>query len=239
MGRNIILNSFPSLLLVHGAWHGPSVWQSLVEQFPDIDIHTVALPSVGNDPTALGDLYDDAAVVKAAVAAIDGPVVVVAHSYGGAPVTEALADADNVRRIVYLAAFQPDIGDSLFSTAGGVAPPWWEVHERADLKGKGHIVPSQPREVFYGDVDPEIAEQAVARLGLQSWASTQQPLTAAAWRTIPSTYIICEADNALPPFAQELMAKRAERVLRMNSSHSPFLSQPAELAALIRAELSA
>ncbi|MEV4496371.1 alpha/beta hydrolase [Micromonospora arborensis] len=233
------MSSFPSLLLVHGAWHGPWVWQSLVERFPDIDIHTVALPSVGNDPTALGDLYDDAAVVKAAVAAIDGPVVVVAHSYGGAPVTEALAAADNVRRIVYLAAFQPDVGDSLFSTAGGVAPPWWEVHEQSDLKGKGHIVPAQPREVFYGDVEPEIAEQAIAQLGLQSWASTQQPLTEAAWRTIPSTYIICEADNALPPFAQELMSKRAERVLRMNSSHSPFLSQPAELAALIRAELSA
>ncbi|RKR88942.1 pimeloyl-ACP methyl ester carboxylesterase [Micromonospora pisi] len=233
------MNRTPSVLLVHGAWHGPWVWQSLVEQLPDIDIHTVALPSSGNDPAALGDLYDDAAVVKAAVAAIDGPVVVVAHSYAGAPVTEALSAAENVLRIVYLAAFQLDVGDSLFSSAGGVAPPWWEVHEQAELKGKGHIKASQPREVFYGDVDPEIAEQAVAQLGLQGWASTQQPLTRAAWQTIPSTYIICEADNAIPPFVQELMAKRAERVLRMNSSHSPFLSQPAELAALIRAELSA
>ncbi|MGW3892314.1 alpha/beta hydrolase [Micromonospora chokoriensis] len=238
-GQEFTLNRVPSLLLVHGAWHGPWVWQSLVERLPDIDIHTVPLPSSGNDAAALGDLYDDAAVVKAAVAAIDGPVVVVAHSYGGAPVTEALGAADNVRRIVYLAAFQPDVGDSLFSTAGGVAPPWWEVHERAELKGKGYIKPSQPREVFYGDVDSEIAEQAVGRLGLQAWASTQQPLTQAAWHTIPSTYIVCEADNALPPFAQELMAKRAERVLRMNSSHSPFLSQPTELAALIWAELSA
>ena len=137
------MNRVASLLLVHGAWHGPWAWQSLVEQLPDIDIHTVSLPSSGNDAAALGDLYDDA------------------------------------------------------------------------------------------------AEQAVGRLGLQAWASTQQPLTQAAWHTIPSTYIVCEADNALPPFAQELMAKRAERVLRMNSSHSPFLSQPSELAALISGELSA
>ncbi|MEO3748104.1 alpha/beta hydrolase [Plantactinospora sp. B5E13] len=233
------MNSVPALLLVPGAWHGPWAWQPLIEQLPDIDVHTVALPSSGDDPAALGDLYDDAAVVKAAVAAMNGPVTVVAHSYGGAPVTEALDAADNVRRIIYLAAFQPDIGDSLFSSAGGVAPPWWEVHEDADLTGGGHLKALRPREIFYGDVDPEIAAQAIARLGLQSWASTQQPVTRAAWHTIPSTYVVCEADNALPPFAQEMMAKRAERVLRMNSSHSPFLSRPAELAALVRAELAA
>lgn len=66
-------------------------------------------------------------------------------------------------------------------------------------KGKGYIKPTQPREIFYSDVDPEIAEQAVGRLGLQAWASTQQPLTQAAWHTIPSTYIVCEADNAPRP----------------------------------------
>ncbi|MEE6257859.1 alpha/beta hydrolase [Plantactinospora sonchi] len=233
------MNSVPSLLLVHGAWHGPWAWQPLIEQLADIDVHTVTLPSSGHDPAALGDLYEDAAVVKAAVAAINGPVTVVAHSYGGAPVTEALDAADNVRRIVYLAAFQLDVGDSLFSSAGGVAPPWWEVHEDATLKAGGYIRALRPLETFYGDVDPETAEEAVSRLGLQSSASTEQPVTRAAWHTIPSTYIVCEADNALPPFAQEIMAKRAERVRRMNSAHSPFLSQPAELAALIRAELSA
>ncbi|MEO3816347.1 alpha/beta fold hydrolase [Plantactinospora sp. B24E8] len=60
-----------------------------------------------------------------------------------------------------------------------------------------------------------------------------------AWSTYAKPFVVCEADNALPPFAQEIMAKRAERVLRMNSSHSPFLSRPAELAALVRAELAA
>jgi pimeloyl-ACP methyl ester carboxylesterase len=132
------MGTTPSLLLVHGAWHGPWAWRQLIDQLPDIDVHTVALPTSGDDPAMLGDLYDDAAVVSAAVAAVSGPVVVVAHSYGGAPVTQALADADNVRRIVYLAAFQPDVGDSLFSSAGNAAAPWWEVHEQEDLRGKGH-----------------------------------------------------------------------------------------------------
>jgi alpha-beta hydrolase superfamily lysophospholipase len=76
---------FPSLLLVHGAWHRPEHLQLLVDELSGIDVHTVSLPSSGKDPAALGDMYADAEVVAAAAAAIDGPVVVVAHSYGGSP----------------------------------------------------------------------------------------------------------------------------------------------------------
>jgi pimeloyl-ACP methyl ester carboxylesterase len=66
----------------------------------------------------------------------------------------------------------------------------------------------------------------------------RQPLTETAWKTIPSTYIVCEADNAVPVAAQELMAKRANDVYRLNTSHSPFLSQPAALARFIRRSLA-
>jgi hypothetical protein len=76
-----------------------------------------------------------------------------------------------------------------------------------------------------------------AQLGYQSYASKQQPLTQAAWQTIPSTYVICEADKAIPVATQELFAQRADDVQRLSSSHSPFLSQPADLACLIRRSL--
>jgi pimeloyl-ACP methyl ester carboxylesterase len=66
----------------------------------------------------------------------------------------------------------------------------------------------------------------------------QQPVTETAWKTIPSTYVICEADNAIPVVAQELMAERADDVQRMNTSHSPYLSQPAALARLLRSSLA-
>ncbi|MFE3168239.1 alpha/beta hydrolase [Streptomyces sp. NPDC059224] len=226
----------PSLLLVPGAWHKPEHLQLLIDDLPGIDVHTVALTSCGDDPKALGDMYSDAAAIRGAVEAIGGPVVVVAHSYGGVPTTEALADAPNVKSIVYLAAFQLDAGDSLLPSAGGDPALWWEFHQQ---EGVGDFLTvASPVDVFYGDVDRSIAEKAAAALGYQSYAATTQKLTAVAWQTIPSTYIICEADGAIPPFVQELFAKRADRTLRLNSSHSPFLSQPSALAELIRDELS-
>jgi pimeloyl-ACP methyl ester carboxylesterase len=95
-----------------------------------------------------------------------------------------------------------------------------------------------PATVFYNDLDAVTARHAVSQLGYQSYASMRQRLTATAWKSIPSTYVICERDNALPAATQELFAKRADDVQRMSTSHSPFLSQPAELARLIRRYLA-
>ena len=91
----------------------PTTFVALVDELADIDVHTVTLTSSGDDPAALRDMYADAEVIAQAAAAIDGPVVVVAHSYGGIPTTQALPYARNVRRIIYLAAFQLHAGESL------------------------------------------------------------------------------------------------------------------------------
>ena len=79
---------------------------------------------------------------------------------------------------------------------------------------------------------------AVSQLGYQSYASMRQPLTETAWETIPSTYVVCEDDNAIPVALQEQMAQRADDVQRMSTSHSPFLSQPEALTRLIRGSLA-
>jgi pimeloyl-ACP methyl ester carboxylesterase len=138
-----------------------------------------------------------------------------------------------VRRLVYLCAFQLEIGESVIEAAGGALPDWWEVHQP-----QGSITARDPRARFYADVDEPAAAVAIARLGHQSLQSFRQPLTAAAWRTVPSTYVVCEQDRAIPPPAQEVMAQRSRRVLRMATSHSPFLSRPAELAGILAGELS-
>ena len=110
--------SLPSLVIVPGAWHKPIHFRGLVDELPDVDVHTVTLTSSGDDPATLRDMYADAEVIAQAAAAIDGPVVVLAHSYGGVPTTQGLSEAGNVRRIVYLAAFQLRAGESPQSRNG-------------------------------------------------------------------------------------------------------------------------
>jgi|SRR5271166_718795 len=95
-----------------------------------------------------------------------------------------------------------------------------------------------PRTVFYNDVDAQTARRAVSQLGYQSYASMRQQLTETAWKVVPSTYVVCDGDNAIPVAAQELFAKRADDVQRLPTSHSPFLSRPAALARLIRRSLA-
>ncbi|WP_101947313.1 alpha/beta hydrolase [Mycobacterium sp. 3519A] len=222
----------PTVLLVPGAWHKPGHFDLLVNELTDVDVRTVTLTSSGDDPATLGDMYADAAVIAQAAAAIDGPVVVVAHSYGGVPTTQALAKAENVRRVVYLAAFQLDVGESLLSPNGGRLMPWTRLHHRDGIGG--YVEVTTPMTAFYHDVEDRTATQAVAQLGYQRYTAMQQQVTETAWRTIPSTYVICEGDNAIPVAAQEMMAKNANDVLRIETSHSPFLSQPEALAQLIR-----
>jgi pimeloyl-ACP methyl ester carboxylesterase len=224
----------PSLLLVPGAWHKPEHLHLLVDELSGIDVHTMALPSIGDDPAALGDMYADAEAIAAAAKAIDRPVVVVAHSYGGIPTTQALADASNVRRIVFLASFQLDVGESLFSIEE--RKEWVQLHEQDGIGA--YLEAMTPVDVFYGDVDAVTARQAASQLGYMSCAAGIQEVTEVAWKRIPTTYIICEADNVNPLHIQENFALRAERVQRMRTGHCPFLSAPASLAQLIRHELA-
>jgi pimeloyl-ACP methyl ester carboxylesterase len=225
------VSTAPTLVLVHGAWYSPEYWAPLRERLPELTAVAVGLGSTGDDASTLGDMYDDAAMLGEVVDAIDGPVVVVAHSYGGIPVTEALAHAPNVERLVFVTSFQLDVGDSLMSSIGGWAPDWWLFDHEA-----GTMRVDRPVEAFFHDVDADAAARAAAGMRLQSVASFRQPLTTAAWRTIPSTYVVTTDDAAIPVELQRGMAARSTRVHELPGSHSPFLSRPAELADLLRAE---
>ena len=222
----------PVLVLVHGAWHGPWCWQRMVPELDGIDVRTVALPSSGPDPAGLGDLHDDAQVIRSTVTKIDGPVLVCAHTYGGAPATEGVAGLENVRRLVYLAGFLLDVGESVLSLTNGELPSLWEVHE-----ARGYFDVREPLASLYPDVEPEFAQWAAAQLGHQSLASVTQPLSGAGWHNIPNTYVVCERDAAFPAAAQQALAGRAGSVRRLDSGHSPFFSHPVELARLLREEL--
>jgi len=223
------------ILFVHGAWHHGSGFDELrtVLDARGITSSTVELTSVARDGEPIGDLYRDAALLREAVAALDGDYVVLAHSYGGVVTSQALAGLTNVSRIIYLTAFVLDEGESLFAACGSMDPPWWI--RSADGE---RLTAGTPRDVFYNECSPEITAAAVAALRTQSLASFMQPVTAVAWREIPSTYVVCTNDQAIPLFAQEHMATRCREVRRMASDHSPFLSHVEELAELIEQVVS-
>jgi hypothetical protein len=224
-----------TVVLVHGAWHGPWVWDHVVESLSadGIETVTVDLPSSGPDPGGLGDLRDDVAAVQGVLDDIDGPVVIVAHAYGGAPASEAAVGADGVAHIVYVTAFMPDAGESMLGLVGGEPPPWWDVHD------DGSVGVHSPADIFYSDCRPEVAEAAADQLQPQSLASAEQALQEVAWPDVPTTYVVCHQDHALPVEAQEMLAKRADDVRYLDSGHSPFLSVPDDLLSIIREKAGA
>lgn len=216
----------PTLALVHGAWHNAAGFDLFRSELEKLGISTVAisLKSAGDG----GDMYGDAEIVRSAIAAIDGDCFVLGHSYGGLTITQGLTGLTNVKGLVYLTAFMLDEGESLYAACGSVDPDWWVRNSDNTL-----LTTNNPAAVFYNTCTPEIAQHAVSELRTQSIISFTQPITQVAWKSIPSTYIVCEQDQAIPLFAQEAMSQRATRVIRIDSDHSPFLSKPAELARML------
>ena len=216
----------PTLVLVHGAWHNAAGFDALRAELQKVGISSVAvsLKSAGDG----GDMYGDAAIVRAAVDEIEGEVVVLGHSYGGLAITQGLAGVSKVRGLVYLTAFMLDDGETLYAACGSVDPEWWRRNSENTL-----LTTENPTAVFYNTCTPEVAASAVSQLRTQSITSFEQPITSVAWKSIDSTYIICEEDQAIPLFAQEAMSQRAMKVVRIDSDHSPFLSKPSELAQLL------
>lgn len=219
------LTKRPDLLLVHGGWHGAWAFDALVPLLASqgFTVRTVDLPSSGS----LSGLDADVRVVRRSLAEHAAPTLVVGHSYGGVVISEACAGVRNVVGLAYLCAFVLDKGESLSMFLQPV-PPWIEIDEAGVA---GRVL--DPERIFYADVEPAIAARAAARLRAQSLACLDAVLTAAAWRALPSSYLMCEQDQALPVPAQEMMSARTNIVERLASGHSPFLSHPGEVAAFI------
>ncbi|MEU1517530.1 alpha/beta hydrolase [Streptomyces sp. NPDC005811] len=212
-------------LLVHGAWHSPGCWSRVTPLLDAAGVSwtAVELPSV-HGGEARGDMYDDAETIRQAIRAIDGPVTVVAHSYGGVPATEGAAGEANVANILYVASFVLGKGDSLLGSLGGKPADWWVISEDGTT-----VTPATPTELFYADCPEDIAAKACADLTPQRRDAYSQPLRSTAWADVPTTYLVCDEDAVMPVFAQEAMATAAgARIRRIQSSHSPFLSRPEE-----------
>ena len=239
------------VVLVHGAFHGAWCWAGLQAELDrrGVPSYAVDLPGHGVSPDPLTDLHGDAEAVARVVERLGGDVVLVGHSYGGAVISQADV-ADRVSRLVFLAALVLDEGEdpaALMATfpaparspepAGGAGPADGAGPARAlfvrQADGTMAADPSLGPTVFYNTCSPETAAAAVARLCPQRTATFKQPATRASWRTVPSTYIRCLQDRAVPPAAQTQLAARCGEVLDIDTDHSPFLCAPSLLADLV------
>jgi pimeloyl-ACP methyl ester carboxylesterase len=176
---------------------------------------------------------DDVNATRRVLAAQDGPVILVGHSYGGAVITEAGNDP-KVAGLVYIAAFAPDRGESVATLIkdpppGAPVPPILPPENGYLLLDKEKFAAS-----FAADVDPELAAfmaDAQVPWGLEALSGT---ITEPAWRSKPSWYLVATDDRMIPPPAQRFMSARAgATVVEVAGSHAIYVSQPAAVAKLI------
>jgi pimeloyl-ACP methyl ester carboxylesterase len=199
---------------------------------------TVDLPSAGPDvppeSPSLPDRTEDVAATLDVVDQVGSPVVLMGHSYGGMVISEA-GTHPAVTHLIYLCAFAPEPGETLIELAAS-EPPSLLAGAIQFGPGRGLISvdPAEATVVFYADVSPDAAAEAVAKLVPSTASTLLQPAAAAAWRERPSTYVVCEQDNALSPARERQMAERiGARIWSLPTSHSPFLSRPEALADII------
>ncbi|TWP50159.1 alpha/beta hydrolase [Lentzea tibetensis] len=205
------------VLFVHGACvtDGAWWWRRMVPLLAAQGVSSAAveLPSCDGD----GDLHADGDAVRAQVASADEPCVLVGHSYGGMVITDAGSSA---ARLVYLTAVVPDAGESLGSLAAPA--PFLDPGPDGRVGVQGSALPS----LFMQDCTSSDISGALARLTRQSLAAFGQAPRSVAWRTVPSTYVVCSDDRATPPSRQRSYAARLGNVVEISTGHHPFLSAP-------------
>ena len=218
----------PAIVLVHGAFADASGWSRVIPilQRDGYFVTAVQIP--------LTSLSDDIATAKRVVDSQKGPVVLVGHSYGGAVITGAAAGNTNVKALVYLAAFAPEAGEPLGEPGKKFAQPLLNSALVPDSAGLLYIDRAKFHDAFCKDL-PEAEARVLA--------ATQKPLagsvfeasvSAAAWKTVPSWYVVSSQDRAINPELERFYAKRmGAKTSEIAASHVAFLSHPQEVAKVI------
>ncbi|WP_225850806.1 alpha/beta fold hydrolase [Streptomyces sp. HPF1205] len=234
--------STPTVVLVHGAFADAASWSGVITELQGHGVAVVA------PPNPLRGLAADAAYVASVASQIDGPVILVGHSYGGALITVA-GTTENVVGLVYVAAYVLEEGESLGELQGRFPDsPLVSNLRQATYPVEGGepavevtIAPEAFPDVFAADVPADVTKVlAVAQRPLAA-AAFGEKATAAAWRTKPSWALVAGADHAINPDVERFGAERASAtVVEVDgASHAVALSQPKQVADLILAAVRA
>jgi pimeloyl-ACP methyl ester carboxylesterase len=230
-----------TVIFVHGAFAESSSWNGVIT---DLVAHGYPIVAVANP---LRGVKSDAAYVSTVVKSIDGPVVLVGHSYGGSVIGMAANGNDNVKALVFVAAFAAEAGESAADLSGRfpggtlaptLAPPVVQPDGNKDL----YIQKDKFHAQFAADVPINDAVQMAATQRPITEAALTEPSGPTAWRTVPSWFIYGSLDKNIPAEAHAFMAKRAgarEVSEIQGASHVVMISHPHEVAALIERAASA
>ena len=216
-----------NVVLVHGAFADGSSWSKVIPllQAKGLHVTSVAIP--------LTSFADDVAATRRAIAAQDGPVILVGHSYGGVVITEAGTDA-KVAGLVYVAAFAPDAGKSITDISAGFPKPAGADKLVPQPDGFLLLSPDGIETAFAQDLTKEEKSLLIAVQPQTAGAIFVAKPTTAAWRSKPNWYIVADNDNMIAPEQEKSMAKAMNATTTiLPSSHVAMLSHPKEVAKVI------
>jgi pimeloyl-ACP methyl ester carboxylesterase len=227
----------PTVVLVHGAFADASGWNDVARKLLR-EGYPVLAPA-----NPLRGIAPDSAYLASILRTITGPIVLVGHSYGGVIITNAATGNPNVKALVYVAAFAPDEGETVFGLqtkfpGSKLGPDALDIRPYTMVDGTksadGYVKASAFREVFAGDLPASTTAIMAATQRPGDVHTLDQPSGPAAWKTIPSWYLVARDDQLIPAAAQRFMAERTHaRTVEVNSSHVAMISKPAATADLI------
>jgi pimeloyl-ACP methyl ester carboxylesterase len=243
MSTNSQDGSQPTVVLVHGAFAEASSWNGVIERLQAEGIKVTA------PANPLRGISVDSAYIASFLDQVPGPVLAVAHSYGGAVITNAATHADNVVGLVYVAAFAPDEGEPLGAIASNskdsvVGPTFIPLQypsgESQDTAAEFTIDPEKFHEVFAFDLPEEQATLMAATQRPLSELAFSEPTGVPAWKDLPSWAVVATGDTVVGTDAVRSMAERAgATITEVEGSHVIMMSQPQIVAETILAALAA
>ena len=234
----------PTIVLVHGAFADGSSWSKVAMRLQKLG-YKVIVPA---NPLISVDY--DASYLRAILTNISGPVVLVGHSYGGVTITNAATGLQNVKALVYVAAYAPDQGDTVVSLeklapGGEIGPPTLDVTQVPSPTGGTEPVATiqQPlfQHIFAADLPTSVANAMAVSQRAAPLALLEEPSGPPAWKTIPSWYVVPGADNAIGTKVEMIMAQRIHAHITVvpGASHVVMISHPAVVTKVIVAAANA
>lgn len=226
----------PTVVLVHGAFADASGWNDVIQRLQGRR-YTVLAP-----PNPLRGLAGDSEYLKSFLSTIEGPIVLVGHSYGGAVLTNAAAGNPNVQALVYVAAYALAEGENVAAAnelGGGHSELLDHIITRPFPGAQGgdadvYVKPGSFRHIFAQDLPRKKTAVMAAGQRPGAYAALVTPSGPPAWETIPAWYVVSRNDNLIPPAAQRVMAERAgAHTTEIDSSHVSMMSHPRRVTRLI------